>query len=153
MDLLRKTMLLVDSSTMHAAGDSCRTADWVMALTDEDGSPAASMITASRAECPGYIAFCTAAGGNKPKRIKKDPRACVYLFDSETFTGVSLSGEVEIASDRATKETMWYDALGEVFSGPADENWCVLIFRPERYNIFIDNKTIRGEFQGQAACE
>jgi len=43
-------------------------------------------------------------------------------------------------------EQLWYDALGDYFKGPDDERLCVLMFIPERYNIFIDGGTIRGSF-------
>jgi len=146
MDLLDKAEKIVNDSTMWTVGESGRGADWVMSLIDEEGYPAASMITASRADGFKWIAFCTGLGWNKPNRAAKDPRASVYLFDRESFTGVSLVGKVEVMTDIETKKQMWYDALGEYFSGPEDANMCVLMFRPERYNVFIDGQTIRGEF-------
>jgi len=145
-DLLARAEEIVNKSTMHTIGNSGRTADWVMALTDEEGYPAASMISAARADGFNWIAFCTRAGWNKPNRAEKDPRSCVYLFDKESFTGISLSGKIEVTTDLAAKKQMWFDALGEFFKRPDDENLCVLMFKPERYNIFIDNHTIRGVF-------
>ena len=146
MDSLKKAEELVNGSTMRTVGDSGRGADWVMALTDEEGYPAASMITASRADGFKWIAFCTVLGCNKSSRAEKDPRACVYLFDKESFTGISLTGKIEVITDLAIKKRMWYDALGDSFKSPKDKKLCVLMFRPERYNIFIDNRTIRGVF-------
>lgn len=46
MDSLKKAEEIVNKSTMHTGLG----ADWVMALTDEEGYLAASMITASRAD-------------------------------------------------------------------------------------------------------
>jgi len=146
MDLLKKAEELVNSSTMHTIRESGHTADWVMALTDEDGYPTASMITAARADGFSWIAFCTGLGWNKPNRAKNDPRTCVYLFDKESFSGISLTGRVEVITGLEMKKRMWYDALGDFFSGPDDERLCVLMLKPERYNIFIDNHTIRGAF-------
>ena len=146
MDLLRKAEEIVNQSTIHTVGESGLDADWLMALTDEEGYPAASMITASRADGFKWIAFCTALGWNKPNRAEKDPRTCIYLFDKESFSGISLTGKVEIITDLVIKKQMWYDALGDIFTNPDDEKWCVLMFKPERYNIFIDFRTIRGTF-------
>ena len=148
MDALQKAETIVNGSTMHTAAQSGLGADWVMALTDEEGYPAASMITASRADGFKWIAFCTGLGWNKPNRAAKDPRACVYLFDKESFSGISLTGVVEVLTDAETKRRMWYDALGagDFFKGPDDEAWCVLMFKPERYNIYINDRTIRGAF-------
>ena len=120
--------------------------DWVMSVIDEEGYPAASMITAAKADGFRYIAFCTGLGWNKPNRVQKDPRSCIYLFDEENFTGISLVGKTEVLTDPVSKKEMWYDELSDVFTGPEDERWCVLLFKPERYNIFIENQTIRGVF-------
>jgi len=147
MDLLKKAEQLVNGSTMHTVSDSGRTADWVMALTDEEGYPAASMITASRADGFNWIAFCTLLGSNKQKRAVKDPRACVYLFDKDTFSGISLTGMVEVVTDSEVKKEMWYDALGDHSKNSDDENWCVLMFKPERYNILIDGQYLCSIFK------
>ena len=78
---------------MHTIGESCCCADWVVALTDEEGYPTASMITSSRADGFKWIAFCTGIGWNESKRAEADSRSCVYLFDKESFiTGISLTG-------------------------------------------------------------
>lgn len=145
MDLLKKAEEIVNGSTMHTVNESGLGADWVMALTDEEGYPTASMITAARADGFNWIAFCSGLGWNKPNRAKKDPRTCVYLFDEE-FSGISLTGKLEVITDYKIKKQMWYDALGDVFKGSDDEKLCVLMFKPEKYNISIDNRTINGSF-------
>ena len=146
MDLLKKAEDIVNGSAMHSCGESGLGADWVMAQNEGDGYPAASMITASKADGFKWIAFCTGVGSNKELRAKNDPRACVYLFDKNNFAGVSLTGKIEIKTDPETKAAMWYDALGEYFGGPEDSSYCVLLFKPERYNIFIENRALRGSF-------
>lgn len=103
-----------------------------------------SMKSKTRADGLNWIAFCTGLGWNKPNRAKKDPRACVYLFDKASFSGISLVGKIEVITDCELKEQLWYDALGDVFMSPEDERLCVLMFKPERYNIFIDGRTIYG---------
>ena len=52
----------------------------------------------------------------------------------------------EFGYPSAFKRQMWYDELAEHFNKPEDDCWCVLMFKPERYNIFIDFQTIYGEF-------
>ena len=145
MDLIKKAEEFVNKSTIHTV-DELGTADWVMALTDEEGYPVTSMITASKADGFKWITFCTGlgAGYNKANRVEKDPRSSVYLFDKESFTGISLMGKIEVTTDEETKKKMWFDALSDHFNGVEDESWCVLIFKPERYHIFIDGCTIRG---------
>ena len=118
-----------------------------MSLTDEHGYPNASMISASRADGFNWIAFCTGISANKPNRIRKDPRACVYLFENKSFSGISLTGKIEIITDLEVKRQMWYDELSEYFNSPEDDALCVLKFMPERYNIFMDYQTIKGELE------
>ena len=150
-ELLQKAEEIVNKSTMYALGNILPDktgweADWVMALTDEEGFPSASMITASKADGFNWVSFCTELDSNKVNRVKKDPRACIYLFDNKSFTGISLTGRIEITVDLEVKQQMWYDALGDYFSGPDDKNLCVLIFKPQKYNIFINNHTLYGVF-------
>lgn len=148
MDLLNKAEEIINQSTIHAQ----KTAkhgygiDWVMSVIDEENYPAASMITAAKADGFKWIAFCTGIGWNKPNRLQKNPRSCIYLFDEKSFSGISLVGKTEVITDGTIKKEMWYEELADVFDGPEDERWCVLLFKPERYNIFIDNQTIRGTF-------
>ena len=143
--LLRKAEDLINKCTAHTR-ESELTFDWVMALTDELGYPSASMISASRADGFNWIAFCTGTGANKPNRIRKAPRACVYLFENKSYSGISLTGKITIHTDLETKQKMWYEELGDHFKSPEDESYCVLMFKPERYNIFIDFQNIYGEF-------
>ena len=150
-DLIKKAEEIVNKSTMYAMGNilSDKTgweADWVMALTDEQGFPAASMITASKADGFKWISFCAYLDSNKSNRIKKDPRTCIYMFDNKSFTGISLIGITEIITDIEVKRQMWYDTLGDHFKSPDDDKLCVLLFKPQRYNIFIDYQTLQGEF-------
>lgn len=151
LNLLKKAKSIVSRSTAqarNASGHAPRPCiDWVMSVIDEEGYPAASMITAAKANDFEWIAFCTGLDWNKPNRLQRNPRSCIYLFDEVSFTGISLIGKTEVITDTDTKRQMWYDELSDVFSGPEDEHWCVLLFRPERYNIFIDNRTIRGTFE------
>ena len=146
VELLKKAEEIVNKSTIHTVGNTECGADWVMSLIDEKGYPNASMITAARADGFNWIAFCTGLEWNKPKRAKKDPRACVYLFDKESFSGISLVGRIDVITDYDLNNRLWYDALGDFFKGPEDERLCVLMFKPERYNIFIEGGTIRGTF-------
>ncbi|MDR1703215.1 MAG: pyridoxamine 5'-phosphate oxidase family protein [Clostridiales bacterium] len=143
--LLKKAEALVNKCTAHTR-ESGLTFDWVMALTDELGYPSASMISASRADGMNWIAFCTGLNANKPNRARKDPRACVYLFESKSYSGISLTGQVEIITDSETKRRMWYDELKDHFNGPDDDGFCVMLFKPEHYNIFIEYQNISGDF-------
>jgi general stress protein 26 len=82
--------------------------------------------------------------GNKIKRIEKCDRASVCLFSSDPMYNISLVGKIEIITDSEAKNEMWYDDLQAHFSGPDDENYCVLKFTTERYNLLFDFEESKG---------
>ncbi len=117
----------------------------VLALIDPDGYPTASTITASKADGINWITFCTGLGGTKTNRIDKCHRASV-CFNAGDYN-ITLVGTVEILTDPDVKKEMWYGGLVNHFSGPEDPDYCVLRFRTERYNLFVDWKEARGSLQ------
>ena len=103
------------------------------------------MITAAKADGFHWVAFCTSIHANKAVRSQRDARASIYLFDRESFTGISLVGKVHVSTSLSVKRHFWYAELGDFFDGYKDEKLCVLLFTPEKYNLFIDNTTIQGK--------
>jgi general stress protein 26 len=58
---------------------------------------------------------------------------------------ITLVGKIEIITDPKVKQEMWYEQLEDQFSGPEDENYCVLKFTTERYNISFDFEVDSGK--------
>jgi len=114
----------------------------VLALLDETGGPTASTISPAKAQGIEWITFCTGLAGNSAKRAKACPHACVCFSTGEY--NISLVGTIEVLTDAATKQEMWYAGLENHFSGPDDPNFCVLRFRTERYNLLVDWQEARG---------
>ncbi|MDR1125258.1 MAG: hypothetical protein LBM64_04245 [Deltaproteobacteria bacterium] len=44
------------------------------------------------------------------------------------------------------KGNAWYDVLLQPFSEPEASQFCVLVLRPDRYNLLIDWQEARDEF-------
>ena len=105
----------------------------ILALIDENGYPTASTLTISKAEGIKWLTFLTGIDSNKAKRIGKCNKGSVCLGSSEH--NITLVGALEILTDPAIKKEMWYDAIGEMFSGPDDPEYCVIRFNTERYNL------------------
>ncbi len=114
----------------------------VLALIDQEGYPTASTISASKADGIHCIYFCTGLGGNRTNRINKCNRASV-CFNAADYN-ITLVGTMEILTDLDVKKEMWYGGLANHFSGPEDPNYCVLRFKTERYNLFVDWKEVTG---------
>jgi len=107
----------------------------VLALIDENGYPTASTLTISKAEGIRWLTFLTGVDSNKAKRIIKCNKGSVCLSSSEY--NITLVGTLKIVTDPDVKKEMWYEAIGEIFSGPDDPAYCVLRFSTERYSIFF----------------
>lgn len=106
-----------------------------MALIDLNGYPTASTITASKADGIKWVSFCTGIGANKPNRIRKCNLASI-CFNADDYN-ITLDGKIDIVTDPEVKKEMWYEGLANHFNGPDDPNYCVLLFKTERYNIFF----------------
>ena len=109
----------------------------VLALIDENEYPTVSTITASKADGINWLTFCTGLGSRKAKRIEKCGRAAV-CFNADGAYNITLVGTIEIVTDPEVKKEMWYDGLAMHFSGADDPAYCVLRFKTERYNLFVD---------------
>ncbi len=114
----------------------------VLALIDANDYPTASTLTAAKADGINWITFCTGLGSNKTKRISGCNRASV-CFTSEAYN-ITLVGIIEIITDAATKQEMWYEGLKHHFTGADDPNYCVLRFHTQRYNLLVDWKETEG---------
>lgn len=114
-----------------------------LALIDTDGYPTAATISVSKAESIKWLTFCSGLNSNWVKRIKKCNRASV-CFNSEEYN-ITLVGTIEVLTDPPVKNEMWYEGMGEHFSGPEDPNYCVIRFTTERYSLLVDWKGAVGK--------
>ena len=115
----------------------------ILALIDLEGYPTASAITPSQAEGIEKISLCTGLSSNKAERIKKCNRAGL-CFSSLEYN-ITLTGTIEIITDPEVKKEMWYEGLSHHFSGPEDPDFCVLEFKTEKYNLFVDWQEVTGK--------
>lgn len=115
----------------------------VLALIDANGYPTASTLTAAKAEGINWITFCTGVGSNKAIRIGNCDRASV-CFNTSGAYNITLVGTIEIITDAAVKQEMWYEGLKNHFKGADDPQYCVLRFRTQRYSLLVDWKEAEG---------
>ncbi len=134
-EILKKAGEIVEKNT--GAESYC-----VLALIDTDGYPAASTISASKADGINWITFCTGYGSPKTNRIDNCKQASV-CFNSPEYN-ISLIGDIEVVTDPEVKKEMWYSGLANHFNGPEDPNYCVLRFTTKRYNLLVDWQELRG---------
>jgi general stress protein 26 len=108
----------------------------VMSLIDENGYPTSATMTISKADGINWISFLTDTSGVKTRRIAKSNKACICLPSSEYH--ISLVGIMEIITDPAIKKEHWQDVVTNHYKSDwNDPEWCVLMFKTERYNLFF----------------
>ena len=117
-----------------------------LTLIDEDGYPASTTVTISKADGIKWLTFLSGLSANPAKRISKCNRACVCLSSSKYH--ISLQGTVEVLTDMKSKKENWQELMGEYY-GDKWENpdYCVLRFATERYNIYI----VDGDLEAKGA--
>ncbi|WP_424245847.1 general stress protein 26 [Elusimicrobium posterum] len=114
----------------------------VIALLNENGSPTVSTITAAKTDGIKTLTFGTGLSSNKVKRIKKDNRASV-CFSAPDYN-ITLVGTVSILTDIDTKKENWYHGMSHHFTGPEDEQFCILKFETQSYNLLVDWVEVSG---------
>jgi len=115
----------------------------ILSLIDEQGFPTASVITPSKADGINWLTFGSAKDGNSMKRSLANPRASL-CFGSPEYS-INLVGEIEVITDNAIKNDMWYEGLTMHFTGPDDPSYCVLRFTTKRYKLFVGDGVTEGE--------
>lgn len=113
-----------------------------LGLIDSDGYPTVSTISAAKADGINSIMFCTGLTAHKIDRIGKCNKASVCVNSMEY--NITLVGTIEVITNPAVKKEIWYDGLDHNFSGYDDPNYCVLKFKTEKYNLFVDWQELRG---------
>ena len=113
---------------------------------DENGFPAIrAMLRPRKREGMKTIWFSTNTPTHKVQHFKSNSNACVYFCDPAGFRGALLVGRMEVLEAQEYKAMLWQEG-DELYypGGVSDPNYCVLLFRTERYNLMIDWQEIGG---------
>jgi len=80
------------------------------------------------------------ADGRKVAQIESDPEVhltCGIIHPTEKGPYLQIQGRAQFATDRAARHSFWSDRLSEVFAGPDDPNYGVVIIRAYRIELWI----------------
>lgn len=141
-EIIEKAGAIIQQNTAHGAPEG-QEPYCALALLDAEGYPTVSTITASKSVGIKCLTFCTGLESNKAKRIANCNRASV-CFNKDGAYNITLVGTIEVVTDAAVKQEMWYAGMGHHFNGPDAPEYCVLRFTTERYNLFVDWKEAEG---------
>lgn len=141
-EIIRKAEEIIKQDTVHFSPESSEPY-CALALIDADGYPTVSTITPSMSGGIHWVTFCSGLESNKAHRIEKCNRACL-CFNKDGAHNITLVGTMEIVTDPAVKQEMWYAGMGNHFSGYDDPNYCVLRFTTRSYNLFVNYQEAKG---------
>lgn len=97
---------------------------------DEQGFPnIKAMLQTRKREGIRIFYFTTNTSSMRVKQYLKNPKACVYFCNQDTFIGAMLLGTIEILTDDKSKQMIWREG-DEIYypKGVTDPDYCVLRF-------------------------
>ncbi len=120
-----------------------------IASIDEQGRPVIRALSAPRIIEGNEIYFSTNTSSNKVKQFLANNKACVYFYKRGKikYQGVSITGEMQVCTDQATKDKVW--RLGDRLfykKGVTDPDYCVLKFKCKTAEYYCDFKIEAIEF-------
>lgn len=114
-----------------------------IASVNEQGFPVIRAMLAPRKIDGNEIYFSTNTSSNKVKQFLANNKACIYFYKRGKikYQGISLTGEMEVCTDRATKDEIW--RFGDRLfykQGVTDPDYCVLKFKGVTAEYYCDFK-------------
>lgn len=115
---------------------------------DQDGFPnTKAMLSPCVRDGIRIFYYHTNTSSIRIAQYQENPKACLYFCDKRFFRGVMLKGNMEVLTDRKTKEMLWQDDYVKYYSeGVTDPDYCILKFTAQtgRYysNFASENFTV-----------
>ena len=100
----------------------------------EDGKPWVRYVV-GKADDKLVFRFCTSINSRKVGQIRKDPNVHISFGAKDLESAkhfIQVEGRAEVTTDKAERESFWFDELKNYFSGPDDPNYCIIIIKPSR---------------------
>ncbi|MBR6622059.1 MAG: pyridoxamine 5'-phosphate oxidase family protein [Bacteroides sp.] len=97
---------------------------------NEQGFPnIKAMLQTRKREGIRIFYFTTNTSSMRVKQYLKNPKACVYFCNQDTFIGAMLLGTIEILTDDESKQMIWREGDDIYYpKGVTDPDYCVLRF-------------------------
>ncbi|MCR4405089.1 MAG: pyridoxamine 5'-phosphate oxidase family protein [Candidatus Acetothermia bacterium] len=113
-----------------------------LATLTEDGKPWVRYVTAVASEDLA-LRLCTSMTSRKVSQIRRNPEVhllCGVTDPERVEAYLQIQGRAEISTSKAERRAFWKDSLGEYFSGPDDPDYCVIIVRPYRIELYSSTR-------------
>ena len=125
-DVPEEAMILADEARIAMLGTN-----------GGDGHPNIKAMLKMENEGLDTLWFSTNSSSKRVAQLRKDPRACVYLVDTEKMQGLMLVGLAEVLDDAESRERLWRDGFEMYYPlGVTDPDYSVIRFTAESGNYY-----------------
>jgi general stress protein 26 len=102
-----------------------------------EGFPNIKSMTKIETEGLKKIWFSTNTSSKRVAQFRENPKACVYFNDLEKWTGLMLTGNIEVLEYPEIKERFWSDGCEIYYPlGVTDPDYCILCFTADLGNYY-----------------
>ena len=110
---------------------------------DEDGFPnMKAMLKPRKVDGIKTFYFTTNTSSMRVNQYRKNPKACIYVYDRRFFRGVMLLGTMEVLEDHESKAMIWQEGDTMYYSqGVNDPDYCVLRFTAYKGRYYSNFKS------------
>jgi general stress protein 26 len=115
----------------------------IISSVDESGFPnTKAMLSPRKREGIKTFYFTTNTSSLRVRQYQSNKKACVYFFDKRFFRGIMMIGNMEVLTDKKTKEMIWRDGDTMYYPlGITDPDYCVLKFSADKMRIYQNFKS------------
>lgn len=116
----------------------------IIGSIDCDGFPnMKAMLPPRKREGIKHFYFTTNTSSMRVRQYKENPKASVYFCDKRLFTGVMLTGTMEVLEDSDSKEMIWHEGDSMYYPlGVTDPDYCVLRFSAQNGRFYSNFKSV-----------
>lgn len=104
---------------------------------DDAASPNIKAMLKMENEGLRTVWFSTNTSSKRAAQFRKNPRSCVYFMEAERWTGLMLTGTMEVLDDPESRRRLWRDGFEVYYPlGVDDPDYTVLRFTARRGNLY-----------------
>ena len=115
----------------------------IIGSVDDEGFPnVKTMGQPRKREGIKIIWYSTNTSSLRVAQYRKNPNACVYVYDKRFFRGAMLIGTMEVFEDKVSKEMLWLEGDERFYPlGVTDPDYCVLKFTATKGRYWGNGKS------------
>jgi len=109
----------------------------MLGTNGDDGYPNIKAMIKVENEGLRTVWFSTNTSSRRVAQLVRNPKACVYFVDFDSWMGLMLVGDVEILQDQASRERLWHEGDEKYYPlGVTDPDYTVLRFTAQWGNFY-----------------